>query len=87
MYNTDKISTSVNKQRLSLFGHILRKPEDIPANIMMEQYINSGDNKGKKKGRPAATLPTVLHDMVQYHDLSFQSRDDLVVMRVLRGRQ
>lgn len=36
---TGKVSTNIHQQRLELFGHILRQPENIPANIVMKKKL------------------------------------------------
>ena len=55
-----KISLYVLENRWRLFGHILRRDREIPANKAMEGFfIPQGD---KYRGRPITTLPVVLNN-------------------------
>ena len=54
----EPISKFVTKQRWQLFGHILRRCENIPAQQAMESYFRPGN---KYRGRPTTTLPVVLN--------------------------
>ena len=51
------MSRTVAERRWSLFGHILRLEDEVPAKKVMTLYCNQG--KGKR-GRPKTTLPVVL---------------------------
>ena len=57
------ISESMREARWKLFGHILRRPNEIPANMAMKFYFNE-EIKGDKKFRGArrTTLPEVLNN-------------------------
>ena len=60
--NTTTISSMITKQRWQLFGHILRRDENIPAQLAMNQYFEPGK---KFRGRPTTTLPTTLDKDIQ----------------------
>ena len=54
----DKIPSTDNRWRL--FGHILRRDREIPANKAMEGFfVPQGD---KYRGRPITTLPVILNN-------------------------
>ena len=46
------------EQRWRLFGHILRRDREIPANKAMEFYFSNVAKRAR--GRPTTTLPTTL---------------------------
>lgn len=53
------LSIQILVARWKLFGHILRRDKDIPANKAMRAYFTP--NGKKFKGRPITTLPIVLN--------------------------
>ena len=58
--NAQPLSITILKARWTLFGHILRRDQNIPANKSMKFYFtNLGTNF---KGKPRTTLPTKLAD-------------------------
>ena len=58
--NERPLSLYVLKNRWRLFGHILRRDREIPANKAMEGFfVPQGD---KYRGRPITTLPVVLNN-------------------------
>ena len=62
---TRPISHKIIHQRWNLFGHILRRDNNIPAQTAMTEYFQ----KGKKKylGRTPTSLPTILNkDITTY---------------------
>ena len=61
--NERPISLDILEHRWRLFGHILRRDPEIPANKSMEAYFVRCGNPFK--GRPLTTLPTVLHQDLQ----------------------
>ena len=60
---TGPIRFFITKQRWQLFGHVLRRDEDIPAHQAMTHYFKN-TNARKHRGRPATSLPTVLKNDV-----------------------
>ena len=53
----EPLSTKIARLRWSLFGHILRLNEEVPARKVMKLYC---DQENGKRGRPKTTLPVVL---------------------------
>ncbi|GFR67859.1 RNA-directed DNA polymerase from mobile element jockey-like [Elysia marginata] len=71
------LSLQILESRWKLFGHILRRHRDIPANKATRAYfIQSGKNH---RGRPRTTLPTVLNrDLAPIdHEIRLHSSDEL----------
>ena len=53
------LSIQILSARWSLFGHILRRDKDIPANKATRAYFTPHGNK--LRGRPKTTLPVVIN--------------------------
>ena len=75
--------------RWRLFGHILRRNIEIPANKSMNSYFAT---HGKKfRGRPLTTLPVVLNkdlSRLQENTLQLTTREDLEHLRcIAQNRQ
>ncbi|GFS28046.1 endonuclease-reverse transcriptase [Elysia marginata] len=71
------LSLQILESRWKLFGHILRRHRDIPANKATRAYfIQCGKNH---RGRPRTTLPTVLNrDLALIdHEIRLHSSDEL----------
>ena len=58
------ISLEITKRRWKLFGHILRLPEDTPAQRSMIHYFTPTNNK-RFNGRARITLPKTLHNDIE----------------------
>ena len=71
------------ESRWRLFGHILRRNEEIPANKAMELYFLRTEKRFR--GRTTTTLPVIINkDLSQIQDnLSLKSTDDLKYLRSL----
>ena len=54
---TKPLSLTIRSLRWNLFGHILRRDNNIPAQLAMQEYFRPGT---KHRGRPKTTLHTVL---------------------------
>ena len=55
------------KARWKLFGHILRRDTNVPANVAMKFYFK--DHSKGFRGRPRTTLPVVLSkDLQKFQD-------------------
>ena len=84
-----KINIFVIENRWRLFGHILRRNSEIPANKSMNSYFIS--HGSKFRGRPLTTLPVVLNkDLTRVSDdtLQLTSLKDLDHLRsVAQNRQ
>ena len=80
--NERPLSTQILESRWRLFGHILRRDEDIPANQSMEAYfIQHGQ---RFRGRPLTTLPIVLNkdlSRIQEHHYQLKTKQDLNDLR------
>ena len=83
------LSIYILENRWRLFGHILRRNIEIPANKSMNSYFAT---HGKKfRGRPLTTLPVVLNkdlSRLQENTLQFTTREDLEHLRcIAQNRQ
>ena len=89
------ISDTIRKARWKIFGHILRRNLNVPANLAMQFYFK--DQTGGFRGRPRTTLPVVLKQDLEiyqsfiqsnrkerkYRKLKLRNYDDLVALRHL----
>ena len=56
----------MREARWKLFGHILRRDQNIPANLSIKFYFEN--NKDGFRGKPRTTLPVVLQqDLERYY--------------------
>ena len=83
------LSIYILENRWRLFGHILRRNIEIPANKSMNSYFAT---HGKKfRGRPLTTLPVVLNkdlSRLQENTLQLTTREDLKHLRcIAQNRQ
>ncbi|GFR99258.1 hypothetical protein ElyMa_006370100, partial [Elysia marginata] len=81
------LSQQILESRWKLFGHILRRHRDIPADKATGAYfIQCGKNH---RGRPRTTLPTVLNrDLALIdHEIRLHSSDELDKMTALAQDQ
>ena len=81
--NERPIAIDILEQRWRLFGHILRRDPQIPANISMEAYfVKCGKSF---RGRPLTTLPYVLHQNLQSlkKPLTLKKQEDLIKIKEL----
>ena len=87
--NECPLSITLLENRWRLFGHILRRNSEIPANKSMNSYFIS--HGSKFRGRPLTTLPVVLNkDLTRVSDdkLQLTSLKDLEHLRsVAQNRQ
>ena len=76
-------STHILESIWRLFGHILRRNEEIPANKAMQLYFHCTEKRFR--GRPTTTLPVIINkDLSQIQDNpSLKSTDDLKYLRSL----
>lgn len=78
------LSLQITERRWRLFGHILRRDREIPANKAMTAYfISSGQ---RFKGRPPTTLPIVINrDLVrsQRYNIKLKDISDLEQLRAI----
>ena len=81
--NEKPLSTHILESRWRLFGHILRRNEEIPANKAMQLYFHCTEKRFR--GRPTTTLPVIINqDLSQIKDnLSLKSTGDLKHLRSL----
>ena len=81
--NEKPLSNHILESRWRLFGHILRRNEEIPANKAMQLYVHRTEKRFR--GRPTTTLPVIINkDLSQIQDnLSLKSTDDLKYLRSL----
>ena len=81
--NERPISLDVLDNRWRLFGHVLRRDSEIPANKSMTAYFVKCGNS--YKGRPPTTLPIVLHQDLQTleNPLTLKTTEDLEKIKEL----
>ena len=81
--NEKPLSAHILQSRWRLFGHILRRNEEIPANKAMQLYFHRTEKRFR--GRPTTTLPVIINkDLSQIqNNLSLKSTDDLKYLRSL----
>ena len=61
------LSDTMRRARWRLFGHILRRNSNIPANVAMQFYFK--DQSSGFRGRPRTTLPVVLNkDLMKFQN-------------------
>ena len=82
--NERPLSLQILEARWRLFGHILRRDKEIPANIAMNTYFTPS-GQGKHRGRPPTTIYTVLNrDLKHLHGVhKLGSKEDLLSLRSL----
>lgn len=69
------------KARWKCFGHILRRPDNIPANLSMKEYFETNDSKWK--GKSTMCLPLRLHEDLKLIGLSLNKPRHLERMHKL----
>ena len=80
------ISCVLLARRYDLLGHILRREDDIPANIAMRNYFDRLPNQRPGRGHPKTTLPSIIHQELQETfrrtntPRAFKTPDDLTVL-------
>ena len=87
--NEIPIALTIMSHRWRLFGHILRRDKDIPANHAMMAYFRSGEEKFR--GRKRTTLPITINndlrklerkdDHTYTRRLKFETSEDLETLR------
>ena len=82
--NERPLSLQILDSRWQLFGHILRRDSNIPANRAMQFYFTPSGHS-KHRGRPSTNIHTVLNRDLKRLQLHHQlkSGDDLATMRAL----
>ena len=76
---TKPISEMIIERRWRLFGHILRRSRDIPANQIMDAYFKT--KKEPRIGAPPTTLALLLHQDLNLIHRSLKSTADLEMCR------
>ena len=74
------VSHRIKQQRWKLFGHILRRDDDIPAQTAMEEYFHT--HGSKYRGRTPTSLPTILNDDLKLYKNYLQSTPAELISRV-----
>ena len=59
--NCRPISESLPRQRLQLLGHIIRRPQNIPARLAIQGYFSPNDSP-KFRGRPPSNIVSTLNN-------------------------
>ena len=71
--NEKPISDTMREARWMLFGHILRRNSNIPANVAMRFYFE--ENVKGFRGRPRTTLPVVLNQDLENYQNNVYSKN------------
>ena len=81
--NERPLTIHIIESRWRLFGHILRRDIDIPANKAMQSYFNQ--MASRYRGRPTTTLPVIINkELTQaYPHMKLKTSNDLQTMRLL----
>ncbi|KAM3872085.1 sterile alpha motif domain-containing protein 10-like [Diretmus argenteus] len=68
----EKLSTIIQRRRLSWFGHLMRLPEETPARVAFKEAVGP---KKRKRGRPKTTwIDTIQRDLNQLNlDINISS--------------
>ncbi|GFO01732.1 hypothetical protein PoB_002823700 [Plakobranchus ocellatus] len=82
VFIADVVFTWCKKARWRLFGHVLRRDRNIPANKAMLFYFS--DNK-RARGRPQTTLPITLNNDLKRvaTKLELTTQTDLDTLRLI----
>ena len=84
MCNTVPLSIRVAKQRWSMFGHILRMPESVPAQTALDFAVTGSSQYRARKGRHCMNLLGVLRADLKTSGLgTLKSRKKLRELRML----
>ena len=87
------LSITILKARWKIFGHILRRDMNIPANQTMTYYIDRNKSDKNFRGKERTTLPSTLsnvldklqkyenHDHAYCSQLSLRNQEDLEKLR------
>ncbi|OWZ24091.1 hypothetical protein PHMEG_000940 [Phytophthora megakarya] len=80
---TEPLRSHLLRSRWRLFGHILRRPAEIPANRFMIAFFTPSET-GKWRGRHRQTLPTILDADLQTLSAGhrLQRAPDLYLLRL-----
>ena len=62
--SAEPLGMAIRRFRWNLFGHVLRLSSDTPAQMAMDYYCNTVEDK-KNRGRASVTLPVLLFN--EYH--------------------
>ena len=81
--NEKPLSTHIVESRWRLFGHILRRDRDIPANKAMQAYFHQ--MTCRHRGRPTTTLPVIINKELSktFPHMKLKTSDDLQTIRLL----
>jgi hypothetical protein len=84
MCNTPPLSVKVAQQKRSMFGHVLRMPEDIPAQRALEFALLGARKYRTRRGPHCINLLSVLlGDLKKAGIGTLKSRMDLRKLRIL----
>ena len=72
--NSQPLSLIITRSRWNLFGHILRRPSDIPANVAMQSYFEPSTKAGYR-GKPPINIPKLLDEDLMGIDQKTPSQD------------
>jgi len=84
----EPLGNYILRQRWTLFGHILRRPVDIPANWCMTSFF-SEPTTPPWRGRAVTTLPRILQRDLQTLPvpMALESSADLTTLRTLASQK
>ncbi len=79
--DTEPLRFIIMDRRWRLFGHIMRRSEEIPANQFMLSYFNHSVHLKRWSGKPLTCLPTILDQDLNVFHLNLKSSEDLLLFR------
>ena len=79
----EPLSIKMIEARWRLFGHVLRMPKNVPAQMAIDQYFQPSNDIPSWRGRPRTTLPVVLNADLQSTGYHLRNKADLEHLRQL----
>ena len=77
------LNIRITEARWRLFGHVLRLPRDVPAQMQIDEYFKREVGVDSWRGRPRTTLPAVLHEDLKSIGGRIRNPDDVERLRLL----
>ena len=77
------ITERVRKARWTLFGHILRMDNSVPASVALHYAVETLSTLRGRRGRPRSNLFSLLVSDLKEHGIRLQTLDDLHDLKCL----
>ena len=79
----EPLSIKMIEAQWRLFGHVLRMPRNVPAQMAIDQYFQPTTDMPRWRGQPRTTLPVVLNADLQSTGQYLHNKVDLEHLRQL----